>query len=493
MSAPPATDPARRTHPLRYFAIIAAMRTGSNLLQRTLAQFPDLLCHGELFNPSFVGQPGRSDFEGLSLAARNAEPLALIERMIARSGPQLPGFRIFDDHDPRVLAHVAQDPGCARILLDRDAVESFVSLLIARETGQWMLTSRGKRKSAQVHVDAGALAAFRTAREQARTDFLRQMREAGCSAFHLRFEELGELALINGLGRFLGSAHQLSRISPTLHRQNPGPLAAHVSNPEVLERQEKEPQAEPVRPMLRGVRLAPAARLLFVPIPGAHEDCLVHWFAGLAAEGGGQPPALRAMLTQREVEAGLRQGAIRLAVTATRHPMARLYDVFMSRFVRPRGRGFPRIRSALVRMHGLTLPDTELANSADRAGLAALGYDLAAHRRSFEVFLDFLALNLAGRSTIRIDPLWMPQVAHLAQISGWLPMRRVLGPDLAGDAARLRAELGLIGSETALAAPPDPLFPLAETWTPELGARVAQLYADDHRLLGYDPKICPDP
>ncbi|MEL6232933.1 MAG: hypothetical protein AAFR46_00865 [Pseudomonadota bacterium] len=493
MSAP---DAPAAAPPLRYFAIIAAMRTGSNLLQRTLAQFPDLLCHGELFNPSFVGQPGRSAFEGISRAARDADPLALIDRMIARAGSQLPGFRIFDDHDPRVLAHVAQDPGCARILLDRDPVESFVSLLIARETGQWMLTSKGRRKSAKVHVDSGALAAFCAARDAARHGFLQQMRTAGCSAFHLRFEELGELALINGLGRHLGSAHRLSRIAPTLLRQNPGPLAAHVINPEAVASAAKgqRPQGSPAMPALQGARLAPAAGLLFVPIPGAQEARITAWLERLAVEGEpGQPPALRATLSQRGIEAGLRRGEIRLAVTATRHPMARIYDVFMSRFVRPRGKGFPRIRSALVREYGLALPDTEPANSADRAGLEARGYDLAAHRRGFEVFLDFLALNLAGRTTIRIDPLWTPQVTHLAQISTWLPLRRVLGPDLAGTAALLRAELGLTGSEAALAGQPDPLFALAETWTPGLAARVARLYAQDHARLGYDPNICPDP
>ena len=40
----------------RYFAIFGAMRTGSNLLERSINQFPGLHCHGELFNPSFVGK-----------------------------------------------------------------------------------------------------------------------------------------------------------------------------------------------------------------------------------------------------------------------------------------------------------------------------------------------------------------------------------------------------------------------------------------------------
>ena len=39
----------------RYFAIFGAMRTGSNLLERTLASYDGLRTEGELFNPGFIG------------------------------------------------------------------------------------------------------------------------------------------------------------------------------------------------------------------------------------------------------------------------------------------------------------------------------------------------------------------------------------------------------------------------------------------------------
>lgn len=37
------------------FVIYGAMRTGSNYLVSLLNQFDGMVCHGEAFNPSFVG------------------------------------------------------------------------------------------------------------------------------------------------------------------------------------------------------------------------------------------------------------------------------------------------------------------------------------------------------------------------------------------------------------------------------------------------------
>ena len=62
--------------------------------------------------------------------------------------------RQFPDHDPRVLEPILDDRSCAKIMLGRNPLESYLSLKIARQTGQWMLTSEKRRKEAQVPFDA---------------------------------------------------------------------------------------------------------------------------------------------------------------------------------------------------------------------------------------------------------------------------------------------------------------------------------------------------
>ncbi|MEO1611677.1 MAG: nodulation protein NodH, partial [Pseudomonadota bacterium] len=111
----------------RYFAILGAMRTGSNLLERTLNDYDGLVGLGELFNPAFIGGPEKTEAFGWTLEARNRDPLGFLEAVIAAHPGETPGFRIFNGHDGRVLDHVVRDADCARILLTRDHLDSHLS------------------------------------------------------------------------------------------------------------------------------------------------------------------------------------------------------------------------------------------------------------------------------------------------------------------------------------------------------------------------------
>ena len=81
----------------------------------------------------------RTELFGVTLATREADPLLLLRKM--REHTQgLAGFRLFHDHDARVSGGLSgrpalrQDRAHAAIRLD-----SYVSLKIAGETGQWRL------------------------------------------------------------------------------------------------------------------------------------------------------------------------------------------------------------------------------------------------------------------------------------------------------------------------------------------------------------------
>ena len=50
-----------------YFALFAEMRTGSNFLEESLNGIPGLTCHGELFNPHFIGHANTSELFGITL------------------------------------------------------------------------------------------------------------------------------------------------------------------------------------------------------------------------------------------------------------------------------------------------------------------------------------------------------------------------------------------------------------------------------------------
>ena len=127
-----------------YFVVFAEMRTGSNFLESNINAFDGLECHGEAYNPSFVGYPNGSKTLGISLKDRNKNPLRVLEKVKAADG--LNGFRYFNDHDPRVFDPVMSDRRCAKIILTRNPVESYVSWKIAKSTGQWKLTNVNRKR-----------------------------------------------------------------------------------------------------------------------------------------------------------------------------------------------------------------------------------------------------------------------------------------------------------------------------------------------------------
>jgi len=140
-----------------YFILLAEMRTGSNLLEANINMLDGVTCHGEAYNPSFVGYPKIDNLLGFDKSAREDDPFALLNAIV--DSDQIAGFRFFHDHDPRVLNTCLDDPRCAKIVLTRNPLESFVSWKIAQETGQWKLTNAAHSKSTSITFDPAAFEA----------------------------------------------------------------------------------------------------------------------------------------------------------------------------------------------------------------------------------------------------------------------------------------------------------------------------------------------
>ena len=99
--------------------MFAEMRTGSNFLEANLNALPGVTCHGEVFNPFFIGKKDHTELFDITLTAREADPLPLLRRLRERTDG-LSAFRYFHDHDPRVFDAVMDDPRCAKIILTRN-------------------------------------------------------------------------------------------------------------------------------------------------------------------------------------------------------------------------------------------------------------------------------------------------------------------------------------------------------------------------------------
>ena len=395
------------------FVLFAEMRTGSNLLQESLNALPDVICHGEIYNPGFIGQHNRFEMFGYDIDQREADPIGLLDAMIAHS-EGLPGFRLFHDHDDRVVDRVLPDPRIAKVILTRNPLESYVSRKIATATGQWRMTDVRRHKSTRIRFDLIEFTELLDHLMAFQRRLRRGLQVTGQTAFHIRYEDIADTEVLNGLAAFLGSAGRLETMPQRLKKQNPDDLAEKVENYEdmlaglrdldwfgLAVTQEFEP---PRAAGVSGFVAHPQAGLLFLPIKGAPEQAVLNWMGAIG--GVGRDALLRGM-TQKDLCQWMKDHPGYRSFSVLRHPVARAYNSFC-RFVLPDDRPvYAEPRKIMRQRYKLPIP----------AKTPGPGWGAEAQKTAFVAFLDFLKANLAGQTSVRVDPAWATQSAILQGIA----------------------------------------------------------------------------
>ena len=466
----------------RYWVVLAGMRTGSNLLEEHLAAFPGIRSHGELFNPHFFGRPKANSQFGLSLGARDSDPLKVIEAMCAQS-ECLPGFRLFYDHDPRVIDHVLHDRTAAKIVLTRRPIDSFVSLKVARQTGQWWLGDVTAARTAKVRFDKQEYAEFLTVLADFQSKIARRLQSTGQTAFHIGYDDLSSSDVIAGLGQFVGAKGPQVSARVRAKVQNPGPLAERLINPDEARSAAQEfayadidhtPMREPDRgPGLKFFRATAIASLLYMPIRGAAQDPVPEWLKSVDPSG-----EVLSGLTQQELRRWKRQHVGHRSFTVLRHPLPRAYDAFCRCILPTDHDSYADIREALRTRYDVPLPET--GPGAD--------WTLRKQRDAFSGFLTFLKANLGGQTSLRVDNTWASQTTLLQAIGDFSVPDRVIRED------RLPTDLADLASETGLDAVPaigtysvETPFALREVQTDDINAKVRAAYQRDFMMFGFAP------
>jgi hypothetical protein len=123
----------------------------------------------------------------------------------------------------------------------------------------------------------------------------RGLQVTGQTTFHIRYEDINDADILNGLAAFLGSAHRLSAASDRLKRQNPGGIEDKVANvPEMtaalarIDRfgLDRVTDGEvPRAPGVSGFVAHPEAGLLFLPVAGSVIDPVLDWMGGIGGVG----------------------------------------------------------------------------------------------------------------------------------------------------------------------------------------------------------------
>lgn len=413
--------------------MFAEMRTGSNFLEANLNALDGVTCLGELFNPFFIGKKDQTEMFGVTLAKREADPAALLAAARAQV-PGLVGFRWFHDHDPRVFDAVMADRRCAKIVLTRNPVESYVSWKIAQATGQWKLTNPKNLKQAKARFDGPEFEAHLDAIQGFQLRLLNGLQVSGQTAFYLDYEDIQDVAVLNGLAAFLGVAARLDAVDQSLTVQNPEPLADKVTNPAAMEQAlarldrfnlSRTPNFEPRRAAgIPGFVASATAPLLYMPVKGGPEGRVLEWLESMGA--------LERDFVQKSLRQWKRAHPGHRAFTVVRHPVDRAWAAFRE----AQGPGLAQEqRNVIARVHGVVW--------------AKEGYSSAEEERAaFVAFLRFLKRNIAGQTGFRTAAGWATQSAVL---QGFALFH---GPDAVLREDRLAEGLEWLCAEVGVPMPP---------------------------------------
>jgi hypothetical protein len=419
------------------FVVFAEMRTGSNFLEANLNALDGVTCHGEAFNPHFIGYPNKDTLCGVTLAQRVADPARLLTAIRGQTG-QMAGFRFFNDHDPRVLDLILPDPRVAKIILTRNPIESYVSRKIAAATGQWKLTNVQHAKTGTVRFNASEFEDHLDRLQAFQVRLMNALQRSGQTAFYVDYEDLHDLEVANGLAAFLGVPARLTGLDKKLKKQNPEPLDDKVLNFAEMESAlarldrfnlTRTPNFEPRRgPAIPTFVAAPDSPLLYLPIKGGPDVAVRGW---LSALDGGKAPVEGFVQKTLRAWKSARPGHRSFAVL--RHPLARAHAAFCDKILATGPDTYPEIRDNLRRTFHLPVPEE------------AVGPDWSDsdHRSAFLVFLAFLRANLSAQTAIRVDPFWASQQAVLQGMAGFSLPDMILREDsLAAGMAALAHQIG---------------------------------------------------
>lgn len=446
--------------------MLAGMRTGSNLLESRLNAAPGVTCHGEAFNGVFLGKPRQEELLGVTRAERDSDAGLLLDRI--RDAPGLNGFRLFHNHDPRVLARVLQDRRCAKIVLNRNPLESYLSRKIALETGQWLLRDDARhRRVARIVFSGSEFEAYLSDLQDFQLVIQRELQISGQTAFWINYDDLQDLEIFNGLLRFLGRP-PVGRLASDLVKQNPEALRDKVVNPAEMDVAlarfdrfdlSRTPDFEPRRgPAVPGF-IGSDAGILLMPIAGCGEARLRDWLArtGALTEG----------FTQKTLRQWRQANPGHLGLSVVRHPLPRAWVAFRDHILNGH---YAAIRDYLIRVARLPLEDAD--SGPDQLHAA------------FSGFLRWLRTNLNGQTPVRVDAAWASQSAVLAGFARISPPDRVIRePDLAPELDHLARLRGIPFPVLAAdrASPAD----LAPILTPELQQLAREAYPRDMLTFGF--------
>ena len=223
---------------LTKFVILNSPRTGSNMLCTVLNSHPQILCHHEIFNPHVVGYARHlqnGDFSIGTIEERERDPIEFLSRVWKEPlGRPCVGFKLCWRQSETIFREVLRDRELKKIVLMRqNRVKSYVSLLLARQTGEWVVYDKTDllEDRSRVEVDVSDLWETLRFNNEYYLEIEETLRVSHQSFLRLNYEELFLSEARSRTLEFLGvSAQNGAALEAGTVKLNPHDLSELVSN-----------------------------------------------------------------------------------------------------------------------------------------------------------------------------------------------------------------------------------------------------------------------
>jgi riboflavin biosynthesis pyrimidine reductase len=229
--------------PLVRFVLFAAPRTGSNLLCGLLNAHPDILCHHGLFNPGGIhwarGGATLPDYPG-GVGGRDADPAGFLRHVWSlQAGQAATGFKLNRDEDEGAVSLLLRDRGVRKILLRRrNRVRTYVSELVARQTGIWESYEQAALAAAplpRLRLDPADLRRHAALNAAYYAQLEAVMRVDGQGWLDTSYEDLAQPGELARILTFLGQPLP-AQLPSICHKRGPADLGEVVQNLDALRR-----------------------------------------------------------------------------------------------------------------------------------------------------------------------------------------------------------------------------------------------------------------
>jgi hypothetical protein len=225
------------------FIIVAAARTGSTHLSNYLSRHREIFCHGESFHPQRVhfrgsggtaNPAGRQHLEKELEDLRAQDPHAFLERIFRLdNGREHVGFKIFGNHNPKMLRSMLKNDSIRNVVLFRgNVLARYASVMAAKQTETW--GANPKRPLVTFNPDRfGKHAETYLTFFEETLGFLNRKK---LPYFFIRSDELNNEARLVQLLNFIGATPVLPEGEPADRVRGSSDIVSRFSNPDDVSR-----------------------------------------------------------------------------------------------------------------------------------------------------------------------------------------------------------------------------------------------------------------